>query len=133
MNSNVLVVDDDDTLRGIVVRILSRHGFEVETAQNGVEALAALREGFRGVVLLDYTMPELDGYGTLKTIKEERLLDGITICMLTGLEEPTESLEELGSLVVNYITKPFSPEELISAVQDAAELASDLENTLWLP
>ncbi len=133
MNSNVLAVDDDETLRGIVVRILGRHGFVVETADNGLGALEALRNGFRGVILLDYAMPELDGYGTLKAIKEEQLMDGITICMLTGLEEPTDRLEELGSMVVNYITKPFSPEELISAVQDAAELASDSDNRLWLP
>lgn len=128
-----MVVDDDAMLQNVVVRILDRAGFSVATANDGDECIDALRRGFRGVLLLDYAMPRLDGPSTLQVMASEGLIDGVTVCMLTGLEEPSARLETLGSMVVNYVRKPFEPEDLVAVVQDAAELADDLDNCLWLP
>lgn len=106
----------------MVAKILRDRGFTVETASNGLEGIQALRDGFNGIMLLDYWMPKMDGIETLLAMNEEGLADGVLVCMLTGLQEPTESLEHYGATVLNYIVKPFDKETLVAAVDDAASL-----------
>jgi DNA-binding response OmpR family regulator len=110
----------------MVARMLASRGFAVETASTGREGIQALRDGFRGVMLLDYRMPDMDGHETLLAMSEEGLADGVIVCMLTGLQQPTEPLERHGATVLNYIVKPFGRDALVAAVEDAAALLGDL-------
>ncbi len=112
----VLVVDDEPGITNLLADILSAHGCQVETASNGVEALATIRERVFDVILSDLRMPELDGPGLYRAIEQSdsRLLRRIVF--LTGDtlgHEITEFLEQTAAMSVS---KPFDPDDVIRAV-----------------
>ena len=113
MLKTILVVDDEDMVRYSVKRILEIAGFEVRTAANGSECLAELKNGFKGLILMDIVMPEMDGWDTVKAIVEENLFEGNLICMLTGKEIPDIKMDYLKEYVLDYILKPFESKKLI--------------------
>jgi two-component system, chemotaxis family, chemotaxis protein CheY len=107
----ILIVDDSRTMRMIVVRTLRQAGFEgleIQEAGNGVEALAALREGGIEVVLSDWNMPEMNGLELLKNVKSE----GLEVQFGFVTSESTPEMEKIavdnGALFL--IGKPFTPE-----------------------
>ena len=105
----LLVVDDLEINRDLLVRRVQRLGHEAEIAVNGRDALAKLGTGVWDLVLLDITMPELDGYDTLRLIKADPLLADTPVVMVSAIDE-TESVVrclELGA--DDYLTKPLNP------------------------
>lgn len=118
---NLMVVDDDIVIRNVVNEIFTGLDFNVATACGAGECLRHLRNGFRGIILMDVTMPEMSGWDTIRAIGEARLLDGNIIAMLTGQESPDERMEGLQEVVIDYIRKPFEPKELIAAVRRYCE------------
>lgn len=121
MKTQVLVVDDDEVILHTVAVVLSGAGFSILKASNGLECLEHLRLGFRGVILMDVMMPEMDGWTTIRKMVKEGLENGNLICMLTGIDEPGRQAEELQEHVFNYLSKPFEGDVLIAMVQDAIE------------
>lgn len=117
----IMVVDDDSSIRNVVKEIFSGLDFHVVTACGARECLGHLRSGFRGLILMDVTMPEKSGWDTIRDIDEARLLDGNIIAMLTGQEAPDELMDGLQELVIDYIRKPFEPQELITSVRKYCE------------
>lgn len=117
----VLIVDDDDNLRATMDRLLRRLGHPVTVANGGTEAVEALRAGFRGLILLDIMMPDMDGWSAIRALQEARLLEGSLICMLTAMVEPDERAEGLGEFVFDYLVKPFDISQLKAVLQQAAE------------
>ena len=107
----LLICDDSNMARKQVARSLPE-GWDVEItyAKNGVEGLAAIREGKGEMVFLDLTMPELDGYGVLEAVKSEQLK--AIIIVISGDIQPTahERVTSLGAL--DFIQKPVNPEKL---------------------
>jgi CheY-like chemotaxis protein len=113
----VMVVDDTACIREAISDLLPAHGIQVVTADGGGECLRLLRAGFRGVILMDVMMPNMNGWATIRAIAKEELLAGNIIAMLTAQDVPDEQMEGLQEFVVDYITKPFDPPELIRTIR----------------
>ncbi len=121
-NTRVLVVDDVAENRDLLVRRLTRLGCEkVTQAENGVEALAAIRGEQPDLVLLDIMMPEMNGYETLEALKAEGLLVNLPIIVISALTEIDSVVRciELGA--EDYISKPFNPTLLRARVVSCLE------------
>ena len=121
----VLVVDDDEDLRRTLVLILRRAGYVVTAVRSGDECLEKMREGFRGVILMDIMMPGKDGWATVQGIVDGGWLPGSLVCMLTACVEPEPTVEGLREYIFDYLVKPFEVESLIAVVEFAsAQLVS---------
>ena len=107
--NTILVVDDNEGNREILLRRLVRHGYAVETAENGRRALDLLRGRPIDLVLLDVMMPEMDGYEVLKRLKSDDTLRHIPVLMISALDEMESVIRciELGA--EDYLPKPFNP------------------------
>ncbi len=120
----VLVVDDSLTVRKITSRLLTREGFDVLTAKDGVDALQVLTEHMPDVILLDIEMPRMDGFEFTKTIKRDAKLSHIPIIMITSrtAEKHRNLAKELG--VDLYLGKPFQEEDLLKSLREMLELTA---------
>ena len=118
MLKKILVVDDDPDIREALTVILESQGYQVVTAQDGSEGLAALKEEKPNLMILDLLMPEMDGWDTVREIVDQGFLDGIIICMLTGKEVPDQKMDKLKEYVLDYITKPLQRDTLVSIVKE---------------
>lgn len=114
----ILVVDDDEDILFTVRSIFKRHSVQVFVAKSGPECLGILEKGFRGVVLMDIMMPGMDGWDTIKEIVDRGLADDLVISMFTAKDVPDTKMEYLKEYVIDYITKPFEPQDLIKIVDE---------------
>jgi DNA-binding response OmpR family regulator len=110
----ILVVDDDEDIRSLLRELLGRAGYRVEEAANGRAALRQLFETPPSLVLLDVTMPELDGYQTLERIRD---LSDVPVIMLTARTQELERVRGLASGADDYVSKPFGRQELLARIQ----------------
>jgi CheY-like chemotaxis protein len=113
----VLVVDDDPAVLKSVGFVLKHHGCPVTLAPNGPDCLTAVRNGFRGIVLMDIMMPGLTGWATIRALVQEQLQDGLLICMLTAKTAPDDESQGLEPYVFDYLPKPFDNVELMRLVE----------------
>jgi two-component system, cell cycle response regulator len=117
----ILVVDDSDVTRALLVRALQRAGYEVITARDGAEgAVAALREQ-PAVVVTDLEMPVMDGYQLLRLLKSDPSASHIPVVILTSHGEAPSRFWGLRTGADAYLTKDYEPEELITTVARLAE------------
>lgn len=121
MDKQVMIVDDDPSIRATVEIVLNTKGHSICVVESGEKCLDKLREGFRGLILMDIMMPEMDGWDTISAIENEGLHGGNVICMLTAVHDPGPELEKLTEYVMDYVRKPFTPEELLEAVDEHIE------------
>lgn len=110
----ILVVDDEPRLRDVVRMNLEIEGYQVTEASNGYEALEHLREDLPDIIVLDVMMPDLDGFSTLKQIRE---VSTVPVIMLTVRNDEHDRIRGLNLGADDYITKPFSTTELISRIK----------------
>lgn len=110
----ILVVDDERRMVGFIRLNLEQDGFEVIEAYNGTEALDRLRDSLPDLILLDVMMPDIDGFEVLRTIRE---LGQVPVIMLTAKGEEEDIVKGLELGADDYVTKPFSPRELVSRVK----------------
>lgn len=113
----MMIVDDEPSIRIALEVLLKGEGFEVTTADSGQKCIEELKKGFKGVILMDIMMPNMDGWDTIKEIVEDDLLEGNIISMLTAKDAPDQKMEGLQEYVIDYITKPFEPDELVATVE----------------
>jgi len=111
---SILVVDDESTIREVVRRYLERDGFLVREAADGFEALDAIKEDQPDLLLLDLMLPGIDGVTLTQHLRQER---AVPIIMLTAKGDPTDRIRGLDLGADDYITKPFSPQEVVSRVR----------------
>ena len=121
MDKQVMIVDDDPSIRATVEIVLNTKGHSICVVESGEKCLDKLREGFRGLILMDVMMPEMDGWDTISAIENEGLHGGNVICMLTAVHDPGPELEKLTEYVMDYVRKPFTSEELLEAVDEYIE------------
>jgi DNA-binding response OmpR family regulator len=122
MGQRVLVVDDDPTISDVVRRYLERSDFEVTLAVDGAEALAAAAQDRPDLVVLDLMLPGLDG---LEVCRRLRARDPeLPIVMLTALGEESDRILGLSLGADDYVTRPFSPRELVLRVQSVLRRAA---------
>lgn len=110
----ILVVDDEPRIIHFIRLNLEHDGFEVYEAHSGSEALEQLRDQLPDLVLLDIMMPDLDGFETLRLIRE---ISTVPVIMLTAKGEEEDKVRGLELGADDYVTKPFSPNELTSRVR----------------
>jgi CheY-like chemotaxis protein len=119
---SVLIVDDDPSIRKLVATTLEDvAGFELVEAADGDEALALAREEAPAIVLLDIDMPGIDGFEACRRLRAQPQTADATVVMLTAAadEEAERAAEEAGADL--FITKPFSPLELLRLVDDLGQ------------
>ena len=109
----ILVVDDEPQIRRVIRLTLNLEGFEVDDTKSGDEALDHLRSGMYDLVLLDIDMPGMTGFETCRAI---RAISDMPIIMLTARNAEKDKVEALDAGADDYITKPFSPPELLARV-----------------
>ena len=110
----ILVVDDERRMIGFIRMNLELEGHLVLEAHNGYEALEALRKNLPDIILLDVMMPELNGFETLRLVRE---ISDVPVIMLTAKGEEDDRVYGLELGADDYITKPFGPRELSSRVR----------------
>lgn len=110
----VLVVDDEPRVIGFIRMNLELEGHQILEAHNGVEALEIIRTKLPDLVLLDVMMPELDGFETLRMLRE---FSDIPVIMLTAKGEENDKVYGLELGADDYVAKPFGPRELSSRIK----------------
>lgn len=116
IGKHVLIVDDSAAIRSMVSYLLESAGYATEQAKDGEEALTKLITNHVYLVLLDINMPVMDGFETLKRLRQDTTLAATRVIVITTeeKEEDRNQAQQLG--VVDYVIKPFAPSELLSLV-----------------
>jgi CheY-like chemotaxis protein len=117
MKNRIMIVDDNEYVRASVEIICESEELGLVAAASGAECLAQLESGFKGVILMDVMMPEMDGWDTIREMTNRGLYEGNLIVMLTGMGEPDAKMDGLQEYVTDYMTKPFGPDQLVEALQ----------------
>ncbi len=121
----ILVADDDPTYRVVLQTLLTKWNFEVVLAANGVEALEVMRrENPPQLVILDWEMPEVDGFEVAKTLRNEESFKDIYILMITGSKNKEDMVRVLVCGADDYLIKPFDPMDLEIHVRSARRILS---------
>ncbi len=117
MAGKILIVDDEPNIRDLVRFNLDKAGYITSEAQDGLDALDAARKERPDLILLDLMLPGKDGLEVCRRLKSQRETSGIAIIMLTAKAEEIDKILGLEMGADDYITKPFSPRELIARVK----------------
>ena len=121
MKNKILVIDDDQELTYLLKAQLERKNHHVEVAHSGVEGLQSAYRAHPDLVILDIMMPQMDGYETLERIRQ---VSSVPVIMLTVKAEEEDKVRGLELGADDYVTKPFSPRELMSRVTNDTETIS---------
>ena len=111
----ILVVDDEDNLRSMLVAALKYEGYDVTQASDGAAGLRAARETKPDLIVLDVMMPQLDGFAVVKRLREAG--DRTPVIFLTARDAPEDRVTGLNLGGDDYLPKPFSLEELVARVE----------------
>ncbi len=114
--ATIMVVDDSPTICRLVASTLEKKQYEVVTASDGMEALAKMNEVTPDLILLDITMPRLDGYQLCKIIKGNDATKHIPVVMLSGKDGFFDKVKGRMAGALDYVTKPFKPDALVRVV-----------------
>jgi len=113
--AKILVVDDAAFMRMRCTKLLQENGYETIEASNGVEAVKVYQEAKPDAVLMDITMPDMDGIQTLKALVE--LDKTVRIAMVTAMGQQSLVIEALKSGAKDFVVKPFNAERILAAVK----------------
>ena len=109
----VLVVDDEADIVALVAYHMLKAGYRVSTASGGAEAIVTARQDRPALVVLDLMLPGMSGYQVLETLRKEAATRDVAVLMLTAKHEEQDRIRGLSLGADDYLTKPFSPQELI--------------------
>jgi two-component system, sensor histidine kinase and response regulator len=121
----VLVIDDSDDVRGVIVKTLTHFGFSTCEATDGASGIQAAIEQHPHLIICDVRMPGMDGFHTLAAIREHPALATVPFIFLTAAVTKSDMRRGMTSGADDYLTKPFTPSELLEAV--TARLAKQEE------
>jgi len=128
----VLVVDDEVNIVRLIQINLQRHGYEVETANNGAEALAKIRDSRPDLLVSDVMMPEMDGFELLANVRRDPSLADLPVIMLTAKAQDADVMSGYKHGADMYLTKPFNPAELITFAKRILTSQGDDDNRIDL-
>jgi two-component system phosphate regulon response regulator PhoB len=128
----ILVVDDEPSIREMLVISLEAAGYNVLQAENAKTAHSLVLDGHPDLILLDWMMPVTTGLELLRRLKRDEMTDHIPVIMLTAKAEESSKISGLDSGADDYIAKPFSPRELLSRIKAILRRVSreELKNTI---
>ncbi|MFH1449687.1 MAG: response regulator [bacterium] len=112
----ILVMDDEELIRETLGCVLREEGYDVVTAGDGVEGLEFAYQEEIDLVILDVTMPEMDGYQVCRLLKSDNDYNHIPIIMLTSKDKKFQRFWGLKAGADRYVIKPFEPEELLKMI-----------------
>lgn len=117
MHQKIMVVDDEPDLTRLVAHHLKREGFDPICAENGTEALQEIKRGNIALMILDVMMPGEDGFQVCRRLREQPKTASLPIILLTALDDENDKILGLEIGADDYLTKPFSPKELVARVK----------------
>lgn len=117
MAKKILVVDDERHIVRLVEVNLTKAGYDVTSAYDGIEALEKVAEDKPDMIILDVMMPRMDGFETLKRLQANSETQNIPVIMLTAKAQDADIFRGWSSGVSSYLTKPFNPRELLTFVE----------------
>ncbi|NER45128.1 MAG: PAS domain S-box protein [Symploca sp. SIO1A3] len=120
---NILVVDDTPANLNLLTSMLSEHGYKVRLAPNGKLALRSVQSNPPEAILLDILMPEMDGYQVCEKLKTNRKTSNIPVIFLSALHEVSDKVRAFQVGGVDYITKPFQLEEVLTRVENQLKIS----------
>lgn len=123
LHRRILVVDDEERMVRFIRLNLEHDGFNVIEAFRGAQAIQAIRDKLPDLVLLDVMLPDMDGFEVLKMIRE---INTVPVIMLTAKGEEDDRVHGLELGADDYVTKPFSPRELVSRVKAVLRRAESI-------
>ena len=115
--ARILVVDDTPANVKLLEDLLGFHGYEVEAATSGEEALEAIRERLPDLMLLDVLMPGLSGYDVCRAVRKDPSLAMLPVVLVTALEDREERVKGLDAGADDFLSKPVNPPELLARVR----------------
>ena len=126
--SKFLIVDDESKIRDVVKEYAKVSGFECDEAENGLIAIEMVADNDYDVVVLDIMMPEMDGYTACKEIKK---MKDVPVIMLSARVEEHDKLIGFELGIDDYVTKPFSPKELMARIKAVSERGKKKKNEVY--
>ena len=117
-----LVLDDDESIRKLIVKMMNAHGFETRCASDGLEGLMQLESLRPDIIICDSMMPNLDGISFLKAIKQCAATTHIPVIFVTAKTDVTTVSETMRAGASFYLSKPFTRDELVSRIKEGLAL-----------
>lgn len=126
MTQKILAVDDSRIIRRIISQAVALLGYDLVEAEDGRQALEVLTTQKSDIclILLDWNMPVLDGFATLEAVKADPTTRHIPVMMVTTESERTNVVRAVKAGASNYLTKPFSQDDLITRIMECLETAA---------
>ena len=112
----ILVVDDSPTERHVMIELLTAHGYEVITAENGEEGIAMARSERPDLILMDVVMPGLNGYQATRTLAREEATKDIPIIVCSSKGQETDKIWGMRQGAQDYLVKPVDGDELLARI-----------------
>ena len=126
-HEKILIVEDDPDISEMIAYNLGREGFSIESTGNGEDAVARAQKGNPAIIILDIMLPGMDGMEVCRTLKEAPGTRHIPIIMLSAKSQETDKVVGLELGADDYVTKPFSPRELIARIRAVLRRAKPRE------
>ena len=128
MAVKILIIEDEAAIREMVAMALGRAGYEVFQAESGEEGFSLLNEHVPDLILLDWMLPGMSGIDFARRIGKDPLSSNIPIIMLTARGEEEDKIRGLDVGADDFVTKPFSPRELVSRIKAVLRRASPMSS-----
>lgn len=130
MPASILIVEDEKEIRELLVFTLVRDGYEVIEAETAEIALEKINNRLPDLILADWMLPGMDGIDLAKRLRRDELTADLPIVMLTARGEEADKLKSFAGGIDDYITKPFSPRELLARVKALLRRSGGPKNNL---
>lgn len=130
MPASILIVEDEEEIRELLVFTLLRDGYEVIEAETAEVALEKIDNRLPDLILVDWMLPGMDGIDLAKRLRRDELTADLPIVMLTARGEEADKLRSFAGGIDDYITKPFSPRELLARVKALLRRSGGPKNNL---
>lgn len=124
----ILVVDDEELIRTVICEYATNASFDVDEADNGIDALEKINNNVYDLLILDIMMPKMDGFTLLKNIPKSKRIPTI---VLSARGEEYDKLQGFDLGIDDYVTKPFSPKELIARVNALLARSGKLQDSIY--
>jgi two-component system sensor histidine kinase/response regulator len=129
---NVLVIDDAEEVRSVITKTLAHFGFQARGAADGETGIRMALEDPPDLIICDVRMPVMDGYRTLAKIREMPGIANIPFIFLTAAIDKSDMRRGMVSGADDYLTKPFTPDELLEAVATRLSRQAELKSEIYL-
>ena len=126
----ILVVEDDKSLLPMITYNIEKNGFQVKSATNGEEALLLIKEEIPSLAIFDWMIPKPNGLELCKILRRKKETSNLPIIMLTAKEEEEDKIRGLEYGADDYISKPFSPAELIARIKALIRRSTSTQNNI---